>query len=165
MVSNSYRLYYLFQHVRKQLESDKNATDHILWDVGLKAPKEMIKWCQDQWRRKRPSIIKNKEKGQFPSMWCQNPTDLAPVCPSCGATCPECREELGKKTQESEEAILNMGKNNIQEQRRVKRKGNKDEVSFTESVADRIVVPRRDLVVIRLVFIEIEVPGGTTSAS
>jgi len=130
------RLIFLFQHVRIKLEKNRDAADYILWDPETKPSKEMVKWCQDQWRRKRSTLV-NHAVHFFPGKWCQTLIDGTPTCHSCGATCPSCRVELQTRPQELEEAILNIEPEK-KGQRRPVRKRQEERLTFTESVADRI---------------------------
>ena len=67
------------------------------WEVGQRASTKLVKWCQDQWRRKDPCLPQSlaayfeNEPSTIP--WFHN----IPVCHQCGVPCPSCRNELASK--------------------------------------------------------------------
>ena len=83
-----------FSHLQSKLlaEEVKSATGN--WEVGQRAPKKLVEWCQDQWRRKDPRLPSSNaaysENEPLTVPWFDN----VPACHRCGVPCPCCRNEL-----------------------------------------------------------------------
>ena len=65
------------------------------WVIGQQATKELVQWCQDQWRRKNPCLRESATayavNDPLSVAWYEN----IPLCYNCGIPCPNCREEMG----------------------------------------------------------------------
>ena len=86
-----------FNHLQqKVVESEaKVATGN--WVIGELATKELVQWCQDQWRRKNPCLRENATAHAVNDPLTVAWFDNIPLCYNCGIPCPYCREELGKE--------------------------------------------------------------------
>ena len=83
-----------FEHLKSKLTEEEVKAATGDWEVGQRATKRLVEWCQDQWRRKEPILPHNQipytvhEPATVP--WFDN----IPLCHRCGVPCPSCREEL-----------------------------------------------------------------------
>ena len=86
-----------FNHLQqKVVESEaKVATGN--WVIEELATKELVQWCQDQWRRKNPCLRENATAYAVNVPLTVAWLDNIPLCYNCGIPCPYCREELGKE--------------------------------------------------------------------
>ena len=82
-----------FEHLKEKLKEDKAKQVTGSWNTEDKATKEMVRWCQDQWRRNKfcfPEATDYVINVPSTMCWIAN----VPVCFKCGTPCPNCREEL-----------------------------------------------------------------------
>lgn len=86
-----------FDHLQSKLISEEVKTATGNWEVGQRASRKLVEWCQDQWRRKDPcpprsdQAYAENEPSTLP--WFNN----IPVCHNCGVPCPSCRSELASE--------------------------------------------------------------------
>ena len=88
---------YTTDHLQSKLTSEEVKAATGNWEVGQRASRKLVEWCQDQWRRKDPCLPRSEQAyvESEPSIvpWFNN----IPVCHNCGVPCPSCRIELASE--------------------------------------------------------------------
>ena len=86
-----------FNHLQQKVLETEAMVATGNWVIGEQATKELVQWCQDQWRRKKPwlreSVTAYAVNDPLTVAWYDN----IPLCYNCGIPCPNCREELRKE--------------------------------------------------------------------
>ena len=82
-----------FRHIKNKLESLEEPAA-VNYSTGERASKEIVEWCQDQWRRKRPVLPRRSCDFSGTPMCTPLFSEAMPLCHICGIPCPVCREEL-----------------------------------------------------------------------
>jgi len=86
-----------FSHLQQKLLETEAKVATGNWVLGGQATKELVQWCQDQWRRKNPCLRESATAYAVNDPLTVAWYDNIPLCYNCGIPCPNCREELGKE--------------------------------------------------------------------
>lgn len=83
-----------FSHIQDQMSSTEAKDASGQWVKGEKATKEIVDWCEDQWRRKTPRLPKALHENSNPYSATKKQQPQSYIVPMFGSGMPVCHKGL-----------------------------------------------------------------------